>query len=71
VTIPCADCAASDGDRSDGDREGGGVGDGVMRRVEAVIDAWFDSGSMPTAQWGYPAVEGSAERFRLPGRLHL
>jgi len=71
VTIPCADCAPSDGapsdgDASDGDREGGGVGDGVMRRVEAVIDAWFDSGSMPTAQWGYPAVEGSAERFAYP-----
>ena len=28
-----------------------------------VIDAWFDSGSMPFAQWGYPHVEGSAERF--------
>ena len=26
-----------------------------------VIDAWFDSGSMPFAQWGYPHVEGSAE----------
>ncbi len=26
-----------------------------------MIDAWFDSGSMPFAQWGYPHVEGSAE----------
>jgi isoleucyl-tRNA synthetase len=33
------------------------------RRVPDVIDAWFDSGSMPFAQWGYPHVEGSAERF--------
>ncbi len=33
------------------------------RRVPEVIDAWFDSGSMPFAQWGYPHVEGSAERF--------
>ncbi|MDR1387320.1 MAG: isoleucine--tRNA ligase [Propionibacteriaceae bacterium] len=33
------------------------------RRVPEVIDAWFDSGSMPFAQWGYPFVEGSAERF--------
>ncbi len=32
-------------------------------RVADVIDAWFDSGSMPFAQWGYPYVEGSAERF--------
>ncbi|MCW2849884.1 MAG: isoleucine-tRNA ligase, partial [Marmoricola sp.] len=31
------------------------------RRVPEVIDAWFDSGSMPFAQWGYPHVEGSAE----------
>jgi len=25
-----------------------------MRRVPEVIDAWFDSGSMPYAQWHYP-----------------
>jgi isoleucyl-tRNA synthetase len=31
------------------------------RRVPEVIDAWFDSGSMPFAQWGYPHREGSAE----------
>jgi isoleucyl-tRNA synthetase len=27
---------------------------GAMRRVTPVIDAWFDSGSMPFAQWHYP-----------------
>jgi isoleucyl-tRNA synthetase len=27
---------------------------GVMRRVPEVLDAWFDSGSMPFAQRGYP-----------------
>ncbi len=27
---------------------------GTMRRVPEVIDAWFDSGSMPYAQWHYP-----------------
>jgi isoleucyl-tRNA synthetase len=27
---------------------------GTMRRVAEVIDAWFDSGSMPYAQWHYP-----------------
>jgi len=32
-------------------------------RVAEVIDAWYDSGSMPFAQWGYPWVEGSKERF--------
>ena len=33
------------------------------RRVSEVIDAWFDSGSMPFAQWGYPWAPGSKERF--------
>ena len=27
---------------------------GQMRRVPEVIDTWFDSGSMPFAQWHYP-----------------
>ena len=27
---------------------------GAMRREAAVIDCWFDSGSMPFAQWHYP-----------------
>jgi isoleucyl-tRNA synthetase len=27
---------------------------GHMRRVSEVIDTWFDSGSMPFAQWHYP-----------------
>jgi isoleucyl-tRNA synthetase len=27
---------------------------GTMRRVPELIDVWFDSGSMPLAQWGYP-----------------
>ncbi|MFA5375258.1 MAG: isoleucine--tRNA ligase [Dehalococcoidia bacterium] len=27
---------------------------GVMRRVHDVLDAWFDSGAMPVAQWHYP-----------------
>ncbi|GAA0618503.1 isoleucine--tRNA ligase [Sporichthya brevicatena] len=30
------------------------------RRVPEVIDAWYDSGSMPFAQWGYPH-QGVAE----------
>ena len=29
-------------------------GGGTMRRAPEVIDAWFDSGSMPYAQWHYP-----------------
>ena len=27
---------------------------GTMRRTPEVVDAWFDSGSMPFAQWHYP-----------------
>ena len=28
--------------------------DGTMRRTPEVLDAWFDSGAMPYAQWHYP-----------------
>jgi isoleucyl-tRNA synthetase len=38
-----------------------------MRRVPEVIDCWWDAGSMPFAQWGFPHVPDSprtfAERF--------
>ena len=34
---------------------------GHMRRVPEVIDTWFDSGSMPFAQWHYPFE--NTERF--------
>ncbi len=33
---------------------------GTMRRVNEVCDVWFDSGSMPIAQWHYP-FENQAE----------
>ena len=33
---------------------------GTKRRTPEVIDAWFDSGSMPSAQWHYP-FEGERE----------
>jgi isoleucyl-tRNA synthetase len=55
VVFPCPGCA------HDGAAEAG-----TARRVEAVIDAWFDSGSMPAAQVGYPRSPGSAERFQFP-----
>ncbi len=29
-------------------------GKGKMKRVSEVLDVWFDSGSMPYAQWHYP-----------------
>ncbi len=34
---------------------------GVMKRVSEVLDVWFDSGCMPIAQWGFPAVSGSED----------
>ncbi|HWH32397.1 MAG TPA: isoleucine--tRNA ligase, partial [Egibacteraceae bacterium] len=37
--------------------------EGTKRRVPEVIDAWYDSGSMPFAQWGYPHKAGSEELF--------
>ncbi len=38
---------------------------GTFRRVAEVIDAWYDSGSMPFAQWGYPHAEGSQAAFEV------
>jgi isoleucyl-tRNA synthetase len=35
----------------------------TAQRVPEVIDAWFDSGSMPFAQWGYPHQPGSDQLF--------
>ena len=45
--------------------------DGTYRRVPQVIDAWFDSGSMPFAQFGAPFYNVDAIPRELPGRLHL
>jgi isoleucyl-tRNA synthetase len=56
VTFPCSTCAA----------EGDDDELAVARRVEPVIDAWFDSGSMPAAQVGFPHTPGSAEVFTFP-----
>jgi len=39
------------------------------RRVEPVIDAWFDSGAMPAAQVGYPHVPGSEQAMQFPAQL--
>jgi isoleucyl-tRNA synthetase len=42
---------------------------GDARRVEPVIDAWFDSGAMPAAQVGYPHVAASADAMQFPAQL--
>ena len=36
---------------------------GEMKRVPEVADCWFDAGSMPFAQWGYPHLADSQERL--------
>ncbi|WP_029214826.1 isoleucine--tRNA ligase [Kallotenue papyrolyticum] len=41
-------------------------GEGSMRRIPDVADAWFDSGSMPVAQWHYPFE--NQELFAIAGQ---
>ena len=41
-------------------------GTGVAYRVEPVLDAWFDSGSMPAAQFHYPFENESVFTSRFP-----
>ena len=43
---------------------------GTMRRTPEVIDTWFDSGSMPFAQWHYPFENATRSRRSYPGGLH-
>ncbi|HEX2253123.1 MAG TPA: isoleucine--tRNA ligase [Thermoanaerobaculia bacterium] len=44
-------------------------GRGTMGRVDDVIDAWFDSGSMPFAQYHYPFENEELFRQRFPANL--
>jgi len=37
---------------------------GQMIRDKSVIDAWFDSGAMPFAQWHYPFTAASKKKFK-------
>ncbi|HZH40365.1 MAG TPA: isoleucine--tRNA ligase [Gemmatimonadales bacterium] len=39
---------------------------GTMRRVPEVIDAWFDSGAMPYAQWHYPFEHAADFQAHFP-----
>jgi len=57
VAFPCSTCAAE----GEGDDELSSA-----HRVEPVIDAWFDSGSMPAAQVGYPHAAGSEGELVFP-----
>jgi isoleucyl-tRNA synthetase len=39
---------------------------GTMRRVPEVIDAWFDSGAMPYAQWHHPFEHQAEFKAHFP-----
>jgi isoleucyl-tRNA synthetase len=41
-------------------------GGGQMKRVESVIDTWYDSGAMPFAQFHYPFENGEEFERRFP-----
>ncbi|MEV5594209.1 isoleucine--tRNA ligase [Streptomyces sp. NPDC052496] len=42
---------------------------GTATRVPEVIDAWYDSGSMPFAQWGYPYKNKELFEKRYPAQF--
>lgn len=42
---------------------------GTARRVPQVLDAWFDSGSMPFAQWHYPFENKDAFEAHFPAHF--
>jgi isoleucyl-tRNA synthetase len=39
---------------------------GTMKRVPELIDVWFDSGSMPVAQWHYPFENQDKFKSQFP-----
>jgi isoleucyl-tRNA synthetase len=51
----CKACASS-----------GATGAPTMRRVPEVIDTWFDSGSMPFAQWHFPFERRETQAAQYP-----
>lgn len=42
---------------------------GRMQRVSEVIDCWYDSGSMPFAQWGYPKQNRDRFEEQFPAQF--
>jgi isoleucyl-tRNA synthetase len=48
-------CPTKDGDEACG---------AAAERVPEVIDCWYDAGSMPFAQLGYPHLDGSVDEFQ-------
>lgn len=46
------------------------TGQSMMRRVPDVLDCWFESGSMPFAQYHYPFENVEEHDVRQPHGLH-
>jgi isoleucyl-tRNA synthetase len=42
------------------------TGKSPLKRIEGVLDCWFESGSMPYAQWGYPKHNSSDFQNNFP-----
>jgi isoleucyl-tRNA synthetase len=42
------------------------TGKSPLKRVQGVLDCWFESGSMPYAQWGYPRTHGEEFKKGFP-----
>jgi isoleucyl-tRNA synthetase len=52
VRFPCPECGPAAGDR--------------MQRVAHLVDAWFDSGAMPVAQWHFPFENQETFKEQFP-----
>lgn len=42
------------------------TGKSPLKRIDSVLDCWFESGSMPYAQWGYPRENEKAFEKTFP-----
>ncbi|MGK5085079.1 isoleucine--tRNA ligase [Bdellovibrionota bacterium FG-1] len=42
------------------------TGKSALTRIEPVLDCWFESGSMPYAQWGYPETHADDFKKNFP-----
>ncbi len=45
------------------------TGKSPLKRIEGVFDCWFESGSMPYAQWGYPETNQQDFKKAFPAEF--
>ncbi len=68
VTFPCPRCAGK-ADVKPGRKATHKPADpspGLMKRVPDLVDAWFEAGSMPVAQWHFPFENRDTFRSQYP-----